>query len=74
MLVHVLFGVLFEMLAKARTQFCKIDGRVVEGMQFGVLVQVQFFAIWGLCWCSIHDLFIRSINCNSAAYELIRKA
>ena len=32
-----------------RAHFCKIEGRVLGGMQFGV--PVQLFAIWGLCCC-----------------------
>ena len=35
------------MQVTARAHFCKIDGRVQGGMQFGVLVQVVF---WGGVW------------------------
>ena len=37
--------VLFELLMAARAHLFKIDGRLLGGMQFGVLVQVLF---WGL--------------------------
>ena len=35
-------GVLFEVLMAARAHLLKIDGRVLGGMQFWVLVQVLF--------------------------------
>ena len=31
----------FGVLATARVHFCEIDGRVLGGMQLGVLVQVR---------------------------------
>ena len=40
----MLIGVLFEVLMAVRAHLFKIDGRVLGGMQFGVLVQVLF---WG---------------------------
>ena len=44
MLVGVLSGVLFEVLIAVRAHLFKIDGRVLGGMQFGLLVQVCFGA------------------------------
>ena len=41
----MLIGVLFEVLMAVRAHLFKIDGRVLGGMQFGVLAQVLF---WGV--------------------------
>ena len=41
----MLIGVLFEVLMAVRAHLLKIDGRVLGGMQFGVLVHVLF---WGV--------------------------
>ena len=41
------------MQVTVRAHFCKIDGRVQAGMQFGVLVRVVLWdAAWGAvrCW------------------------
>ena len=39
---------LFDVLMAARAHLFKIDGRVLGGMQFGVLVLVVFWdAVWG---------------------------
>ena len=38
----MLIGVLFAVLMAVRVHLFKIDGRVLGGMQFGVLVQVLF--------------------------------
>ena len=38
---------LFEVLMAVRVHLFKIDGRVLGGMQFGVLVMVFWDAVWG---------------------------
>ena len=40
-----LIGVLFEVLMAARAHLFKIDGRVLGGMQFGVLAQMLFWVV-----------------------------
>ena len=43
----MLSGVLFEVLMAVRAHLFKIDGRVLGGMQFGLLVQVVFWCTQG---------------------------
>ena len=42
LVLGVQFGVLFEVLMAVRAHLFKIDGRVLEGMQCGVLVRCCF--------------------------------
>ena len=43
----MLFELLFEALVVVRAHFSEIDGRVLQNMQFGALVQVR--AVSGSC-------------------------
>ena len=52
MLVWVLIGVLFEALMAVQAHLFKIDGGVLGGMQLGLLVQVEFWDVWGAVWFS----------------------